>query len=109
MNEYISQQGCPNEDCSQYGKNDDDIVAIHDKKQNRLRCRTCDKTWSTHRQEFYFGLRTSPVKVRRVLDMLKAKIPIRKIAQLVEISSGTVMRWKKKARIFNFLNNNNHE
>lgn len=94
MNEYISQQGCPNKVCNNFGKNAD--IVVHDKKLNRLRCRSCGKTWSAHYQEFYFGLRTNLVKVRRALDMLKAGIPIRKIARLIEVSSGTVMRWKKK-------------
>ncbi len=93
MNDYIIQQGCQNRGCNNYGKNDD--IAVHDKKLNRLRCRSCGKTWSAHHQEFYFGLRTNPVKVRRALDMLKAGMPIRKIARLVNVSSGTVMRWKK--------------
>lgn len=100
MNDHLLQQGCPNKICSNYGKNND--VAVHDKKLNRLRCRSCGKTWSIHYQEFYFGLHTNPVKVRRALDMLKAEIPIRKIAKLVDVSSGTVMRWKKKLNNFNF-------
>ena len=96
MDKCISQQGCPNEICVSYGKCDDANIAIHDKRLNRLRCRSCGKTWSSHREEFYFGLRTSLVKICRSVDMLKAGIPIRKIARLVDVDAGTIMRWKKK-------------
>ena len=99
MNDLLTQQGCPNRACAGYGNNSD--VAVHDKKLKRLRCRACGKTWSTDHREFHFGLRTDTVKVRRAIDMLKAEIPIRKIARLVDVSAGTVMRWKKKLDKFN--------
>lgn len=94
MNDSITQQSCPNRNCKSYGNDSD--VAVHDRRLNRLRCNVCGKTWSAHHREFYFGLRTNPVKVRRAVDMLKAGIPIRKIARLTDVSAGTVMRWKKK-------------
>jgi len=94
MNDLPIQQGCPNRACKSYGKSS--YVAVHDKKLNRLRCKVCGKTWSAHNREFHFGLRTNPVKVRRAVEMLKAEIPIRKIARLIDVSAGTVMRWKKK-------------
>ena len=96
MNEYISQQGCPNQFCSNYGKNDDAIIAIHDRKKNRLRCKTCGKTWSVHQKEFHYGLRSEHAKVRRAIDLLKAKIPIRTVARFVKVSPSTILRWKKK-------------
>lgn len=96
MNEYATQQVCPNKSCDSYGKNDNAIISVHDRKQNRLRCRTCGKTWSAHYKEFHYGLRSEPAKVRRAIDLLKAKIPIRKIARFVKVSPNTVMRWKKK-------------
>ena len=94
IKDLITQQGCPNTACAKYGENSD--VVLHDKKLKRLRCKVCGKTWSAHCEEFYFGLRTNPAKVRRAVDMLKAEIPIRKIARLVDVSAGTVMRRKKK-------------
>ncbi|MEK7126734.1 MAG: hypothetical protein AAB848_01375 [Patescibacteria group bacterium] len=96
MNEHLSQQACLNKNCSDYGKNDFATIAVHDKKRNRLRCKTCGKTWSSHHKEFHFGLRTNSIKVSRAIDMLKAKLPVRKIARLIEVNAGTVMRWKKK-------------
>lgn len=99
MNDLPTQQGCPNRNCKSYGENS--TVAVHDKKLKRLRCKACGKTWSAHRGEFHFGLRTDTVKVRRAVYMLKAEMPIRKIARLVDVSAGTVMRWKKKLDKFN--------
>lgn len=96
MNQCTSQQGCPNKLCTNYGKNGDEFIAAHDKKQSRLRCRTCRKTWSAHSKEFYYGLRTEQVKIRRTLDLLREKIPIRKIAGFVNVSSSTIQRWKSR-------------
>ncbi|MBU0578096.1 hypothetical protein KJ742_07420 [Patescibacteria group bacterium] len=96
MNEYISQQSCRNKSCSNYGKNDKKSISVHDKKQDRLRCKLCGKTWSAHYKEFHYGLHTDLTKIRRAIDMIRAEIPIRKIARLIDVSAGTVMRWKKK-------------
>jgi transposase-like protein len=101
MNEHITQQGCPNKSCCNYDRKGAEYVSIHDHKNNRYRCRVCGKTWNAHQNEFCYGLRTNPVKVRRAVDMLRAGIPVRKIARLVDVSAGTVMRWKKKLKKFN--------
>ncbi len=99
MNNPLIQQSCPNQTCSNYGQSND--IAVHDHRRNRLRCRICGKTWSAHQKEFSFRLKTNPVKIRRALDMLNAGLSIRKIARLVDVSAGTVMRWKKKLKNFN--------
>ncbi|MEK7171801.1 MAG: hypothetical protein AAB739_02725 [Patescibacteria group bacterium] len=91
MHQNISQSGCP--------KCGSEVTAIHDKKRNRLRCRACGKTWSAHRKEFHFGLRSESIKIRRTVDLLKVKIPIRTIARFVKISPTTVVRWKKRLGI----------
>lgn len=100
MNEYIAQHGCSNESCSNCAKNNDENIAVHDKKRNRFRCRTCGQTWSGHRGDFHYGLRIELIKIRRALDMLKAGIPIRTVARFVKVSPNTVMRWKKKSKNF---------
>ena len=96
MNEYIQQPGCPNKFCCNYGKYEKELIAIHDKKLNRLRCRLCGKTWSAHFGEFHYGLRTEQLKIRRAVDLLKVKIPVRMVAKFVKVSPSTAMRWKKK-------------
>ena len=96
MNKCVSTQICPNPFCSDYGKSGNEAVVVHDRKKNRLRCRTCGKTWSAHYKEFHHGLRTQQFKIRRAIDLLNAKIPIRKVARFVKVSPSTVLRWKKK-------------
>lgn len=98
MNEHISNQTCPNKFCQNFGVFNEETITIHDKKQNRLRCRTCDKTWSAHHKEFRYGLRSKATQIQRAVEMIKAQIPIRKIADFVKVSPGTVMRWKKKLK-----------
>ena len=96
MNEYISQQSCPNIACSNHAKAGEQYVAIHDQKETRFRGRECGKTRGAHYKEFYYGLHTEQIKIRRAIELLKARIPIRTIARFVKVSPSTVMRWKKK-------------
>ncbi|MBI4235150.1 IS1 family transposase [Candidatus Peregrinibacteria bacterium] len=98
MNEHISNQACPNKFCPNFGVFNEEEIAIHDKNFNRLRCRKCGKTWSGHSKEFRYGLRSKELQINRAIEMIKAKIPIRKIAGFVNVSPGTVMRWKKKLK-----------
>ncbi|MBI2641861.1 IS1 family transposase [Candidatus Roizmanbacteria bacterium] len=96
MSEYVPQQSCPSKSCGNYAKIGEEYVAVHDLKQKRFRCRECCKTWSAHYKEFHHGLRTEPFKIRRAVDLLNAKIPIRTVARFVKVSPSTVLRWKKK-------------
>ena len=96
MSEYISQQSCPSKSCSNYAKIGEEYVAIHDLKQKRFRCRECGKTWSANYKEFYYGLRSKQSKLRRAIELLKAGIPIRKIAGFVMVSPSTIQRWKSR-------------
>ena len=98
MNEYITQQDCPNLSCANYGKHDDENIAVHDKKLNRLRCRLCGKTWSAHYKEFNYGLRSEQSSVRRAIELLRAGIPTRKIAGFVKVSPSTIQRWKTRLK-----------
>lgn len=101
MNEYISNsQKCPNNLCRHYEKTEQENVVIHDKKRNRYRCKSCGKTWVGHCKEVYFGLRTSPLKIQRALEMLKAGLTIRQVAELTKVSPSTIMRWKKRSHYF---------
>lgn len=96
MNDYLLQQDCPNISCRTHNEQNFKNIAIHDKQKGRLRCNSCQKTWSVHYGKFFYGLHTPLIKVRRGIEMLKARMPIRKIAPLLHVSPGTVMRWKKK-------------
>gem|GEM_PF-5557224 len=84
-------------DCPYCQKQD---IAVHDRQTSRLRCRDCKKTWVTHRQALHYGLRTPEIKIRRALQLLCAGLSIRKIAELVQVSPSSVLRWKKKCKHF---------
>jgi|CXWL01.1.fsa_nt_gi transposase-like protein len=104
MNEYKAEnQRCPNRRCETYLQSIQDNIAIHDRQQNRFRCRTCGKTWVGHAKEPHFGLRKDPVKIKRAFDFLDAGLPIRKIAEFMKVSPSTVLRWKKRKKNHNFI------
>jgi transposase-like protein len=96
MNQEISDQSCINPNCKVYGLSVFDLLTLHDKKRGRLRCKVCGKTWSFRRDKLFYRLHSDDVQVRRAIKMLEAGLPIRKIARLVDVNAGTVMRWKKK-------------
>lgn len=89
-------QSCPNPNCTAFGLIDDTNISIHDSKNNRFKCRQCNKTWVGNREDFTYRLRVNPVRINRAFDLLKAGISIRKTAEFSHVSPSTVMRWKKR-------------
>jgi len=93
MNKYkLINQECPNKSC----KSDNTDIAVHDRKNNRFRCKNCGKTWVGHYKDFYYGLRTNSLKIERAILMLRAGLSIRKVAELSKVSPSTILRWKNK-------------
>jgi transposase-like protein len=95
MNTHTYKQSCPNPDCDYYKKSNQKNILIHDKKLRRLRCNCCGKTWSAHHNEIYYRLHSDPTKIDRALIMISLGTSVRRVARLIDVSSGTVMRWKK--------------
>lgn len=99
MNEghkYISirNQTCPDERCSFYRRGLAGNVIVHSRKYARFKCKGCNKTWVASRNEFYYGLKKGLEQIEFAQKLLEQNISVRKIAQTVGISPGTVQRWK---------------
>jgi transposase-like protein len=52
-----SKQFCPNQACSARGKTGEGNIAIHDRKRQRYRCKSCKQTFSARRGTMLEGLR----------------------------------------------------
>jgi transposase-like protein len=78
-------------------------ISVHDRHANRFRCQTCGKTWVGHYRELNYGLKKSQAIINRAILMLNAGLSIRYIAKLNKLSPSTVLRWKKKYKIYNLI------
>ncbi len=98
MNEYISirDQTCPNKRCAFYGRRLENNVIAHSRQYPRFKCKACGKTWVIHRSNVYYRVKKDPQKIAAVQGLLEQGYSIRKVAQTVGVSPGTVQRWKTK-------------
>jgi len=103
MNTYttsIRNQFCPNPSCDFYQKLLAENVVVHSQYSKRMRCKSCGKTWVTHRNEMQYGLRAPPQKIYVAVEMFKNGSSIRTIAKKIIVSTSTVQRWKRKFKTF---------
>lgn len=100
MNQIISirNQYCPNTFCPLYEKILAGNVISHGRYMPRMKCKTCGRTWVTYRHEVHYGLRATRQKMNVALEMFATETSIRKIANAIDVSPTTVLRWKKKVQ-----------
>jgi transposase-like protein len=98
MNSYTSirNQNCPNRFCNFYQKNDGQNVLVHGKKQERLRCKGCKKTWVTRKNKLNYRLQSDEEKIKKVVELLNTGLSVRQIAHRSNLSPATIQRWKTK-------------
>lgn len=71
-------------------------MVAHGNRYPRFKCTACGKTWVPHRNEATYRLRGNTEKIRAVRELLEEGRSVRKIAQQLAVTPGTVQRWKKK-------------
>lgn len=99
MNSYtpsVRNQICPNKYCRFHELTLEGNIVVHGQKYPRFKCKACSKTWVIHRRESHYGLRKNPQNVISALKFLKEGLSIRKVAELVGVTPGTIHRWKTK-------------
>ncbi len=92
-----SHQFCPNLTCSARGQIGEGNIAIHDRKRQRYRCRTCGRTFSARRGTMFEGLRTSTELVVIVVTLLAYGCPLQAIVQAYGLDERTVASWRDRA------------
>src|SRR2546422_9054132 len=92
-----SLQFCPNGTCSARGQRGQGNIAIHDRKRQRYRCRTCGRTFSARRGTMFEGLRTSTELVVIVVTLLAFGCPIQAIVQAYGLDERTVASCRDRA------------
>lgn len=71
-------------------------VVVHSKTPQRLRCKSCKKTWALRKNTAAYGLQSPEEKVQEVLRLLSLGVSIRLVAQRNDLSPSTIQRWKSK-------------
>jgi len=77
---------------------------MHGKLPPRFLCKTCGRTWVAHRHAIFYGLHSSAEEIANALNLLKNGTSVRKTARALQLSPGTIQRWKfrlKTSLLFN--------
>lgn len=90
----IRGQACNNLECKFYNQAEKGNIKIHSRRENRLQCKLCLKTWVMHRDEPYFGLKTEFAKIFVAKNLLDKGESTRRIAREIGVSTSTIQRWK---------------
>jgi len=98
-----TDQACPNKKCSLYGeKGKGNIVSngTYQTQSGRVRqflCRGCGTNFNNHRGTFFHDLRTPREKVLLALKLLVKGMPLRGVAEVLEVKLDTVRTWLRLA------------
>lgn len=91
---------CWNEDCPDYGKIDGGNIVKYGrtgKGTQRLKCKTCGKTFVENKGTIFYGLHHSQDEILECLAMLAERNSLAAIHRIKGIKEETVMSWLRKA------------
>src|SRR5438105_13532613 len=92
-----SKAFCPNAMCSARGQSGKGNIAIHDRKRQRYRCKTCKRTFSARRGTMLEGLRKPSELIVIVVTLLAFGCPVQAIVQAYGLDERTVASWRDRA------------
>ena len=88
---------CPNPDCSLYEKTGRGNVRLHSKKENRLRCRNCGKTFSARKGTLFYRRHYDEETITCVVTLLAYGCPAQAACQAFGLDERTVADWHRAA------------
>lgn len=92
-----SKAPCPNPDCPLHGQTGQGNVRLHSKKENRLRCRNCNKTFAATTGTIFYRRRYDEELITRVVTLLAYGCPVQAICQAFWLDERTVAGWHEAA------------
>jgi transposase-like protein/IS1 family transposase len=96
-------QVCPDPDCHQHTAPEPGMIisiATYQTRSGKRRifyCKDCKRTFSETRDTVFFDLRTPEERVMLCLRLLVAGVEVSQIAQALEVTEESVLRWLRRA------------
>ena len=94
-----SKAPCPNPDCPLYGQMGQGNVRLHSKKDNRLRCRNCKKTFAATRGTIFYRRRYDEETITCVVTLLAYGCPVQAVCRAFSLDERTVASWHSAAGV----------
>jgi transposase-like protein/IS1 family transposase len=92
-----TQAFCPNLDCPARGQQGKGNIGIHSRKEQRLICKQCHKTFTARRGTAFYRVRTPAETVSLVLTLLAHGCPLQAIVVAFGFDERTVAAWFARA------------
>lgn len=92
-----SKAACPNPDCSLHGQTGAGTISLHSKKENRLRCRNCNKTFAATKGTIFYRRRYDEDTITCVVTLLAYGCPVQAICRAFTLDERTVTAWHEAA------------
>jgi transposase-like protein len=92
-----TQAFCPNLDCPASGQQGKNTIGLHSRKEQRLICKQCQKTFTARRATAFYRLRTPAETVSLVLTLMAHGCPLQAIVVAFGFDERTVAAWFARA------------
>lgn len=92
-----NKAACPNPDCSLHGQTGVGTISLHSKKENRLRCRNCKKTFAATTGTLFYRRRYDEETITCVITLLAYGCPVQAVCQAFTLDERTVTAWHQAA------------
>lgn len=94
-----SKAPCPNPDCPLHGQTGKGNIGLHSKKEKRLRCRNCKKTFASRYGTPFYRRRYGEETITRVITLLAYGCPRQAICEAFSLDERTVADWHSAAGV----------
>ena len=88
---------CPNPDCPLHRQPGQGNISLHSKKENRLRCRNCRKTFAATHGTIFYRRRYDEATITCVLTLLAYGCPVQAISRAFSLDERTLAAWHEAA------------
>lgn len=100
----LEGEACPNPQCSLYGKtgrgnivSNGTIKPKQGEDRRKFLCKVCDSSFCSRTSTIFYDLRTPEEKVILSLKLLVKGMPLRGVADVLDVKLDTVRHWLKVA------------
>lgn len=93
----VAEHFCPNAHCPSLGLKGQGNLSVHSRKEGRLRCKTCRRTFSLTTLTPFYGLKTEVGLVTTILTLLSFGCPTQAIVKAFGFDERTIAAWLDRA------------